>query len=346
MKRDLTGLHVVTARGKTYVYAWRGGPRLTAERGSDEFLEQLLEARRGARSGERGKLSGLCADYRARPWWANAGETGCIAKSTKRNWSRWLDEIQDHFGKLSIGAFDRPKIVKAIRVWRDKYRATPRAADMALQVLSHLLSFAAEEGQLTSNPCARVPHLYRVDRSEIIWTDDDLAGLKKVASGEIWRAAQLAALTGLRQADLLKLAWGHVGEMAIEIPTGKSGGRKTTLIPLYAELQAALAAIPKRGPIVLTNTDGRPWKSGFGSSWNKAIAKADIEGKHFHDLRGTAATRLYVALRRGDVSDRQAKREIAEIMTWSEAQVERLIDRYVNRDELLKDRIRRLDANA
>jgi hypothetical protein len=46
---------------------------------------------------------------------------------------------------------------------------------MAKQVLSALLSFAVEEGRLAANPCFGIANLYKNDRSEIIWTDDDMA---------------------------------------------------------------------------------------------------------------------------------------------------------------------------
>jgi integrase len=47
---------------------------------------------------------------------------------------------------------------------------------------------------------------------------------------------------------------------------------------------------------MLTNSKGRPWTShGFSSSWRKACAKAGISGLTFHDLRGTAVTRLSAA---------------------------------------------------
>jgi len=62
------------------------------------------------------------------------------------------------------------------------------------------------------------------------------------------------------------------------------------------------------------------------------LAERDL---HFHDLRGTAATNFF---RAGLLI-----REIAEIMGWAEDKVERLIDRYVKRDEILRDRIRRLE---
>lgn len=124
---------------------------------------------------------------------------------------------------------------------------------------------------------------------------------------------------------------------SIEIATGKSGGRRTTIIPLYSELRAYLATLKKRALTVLVNTEGQPWKTGFGSSWGHAMRPLKQAGcdLHFHDLRGTAATRFYL----GGLSIRQ----IAEAMAWSEGDVEPLINRYVKRDEVLLEMIARMD---
>jgi hypothetical protein len=51
------------------------------------------------------------------------------------------------------------------------------------------------------------------------------------------------------------------------------------------------------GPI-LRNTFGEPWTTdGFKTSWGKAVIKSGLsdENLHFHDLRGTAVTRLALA---------------------------------------------------
>jgi integrase len=67
-------------------------------------------------------------------------------------------------------------------------------------------------------------------------------------------------------------------------------------IPVGAPLKAALDAALKHGPLILTSTDRRPWtEDGFRSSWRKACATAGIVGLTFHDLRGTAVTRLALA---------------------------------------------------
>lgn len=328
-----------TARGKTYWYAWRGrgAPRLRGEPGSPEFIRSYEEAHRNRKGGDGARISGLCAMFRASDAWNGRGPKPIGAK-TKASWTKWLDRIQDEFGDLRIEQFDRPQIRPIITKWRNKFSATPRAADMGIQVLSRLLSFGMAEGKLMHNVCKGLDGLYANDRSDLIWTADDLAKLAKVASPEIVQAAHLAALTGLRQGDLLRLAWWHVKANSIEIETGKSRGKKTTLVPIYKELRDYLDTMTKRATTVLVNTDGEPWKTGFGSSWGDAKRRAGLDHLHFHDLRGTAATRFYL----GGLTTR----EIAQIMTWSEADVDALLDRYVRKEDLLRDVIRRLDENA
>jgi len=38
VKVDLKGIAKTKAKGRTYYYAWRGGPRLRGEPGSTEFI--------------------------------------------------------------------------------------------------------------------------------------------------------------------------------------------------------------------------------------------------------------------------------------------------------------------
>lgn len=335
---DLKQVYKVSAKGKTYYYAWRGrgAPRLLGEPGTPEFIASLKEAHDSRRMGDDTRVKALCAMFRASDYWRGIGPKSLGAK-TKASWSTWLDRIQTEFGDSRVAWFDTPKMRKVIIRWRNRYADTPRAADMGVQVLSRLLSFAQEDGRLMHNICHGIRGIYDNDRSDLIWTDGDLVRLADHASPEIMQAARLAALTGLRQGDLLRLSWSHIKANSIEIATGKSARRKTTLIPLYGELRAYLATIKKRATTVLVNTDGVPWKTGFGSSWGKACERAEIEALHFHDLRGTAATKFFLG--------GQTIREIALIMTWSEDHVENLINRYVKKDELLLDQIRRLDEN-
>lgn len=332
---ELKGLHTVKVKrgGRivaVYHYAWRGGPALKGKPGTPEFQASYNEAIAG-RGAPDGKL------FRAAVVLYKASEQyQGLAASTKRNWAPWLDRISDHFGSLKIEAFGRvdrarPSIIK----WRAKYADKPRTADYGMQVLSRVLAYCVDPlAKIPVNPCEGIRQLYSGSRAEIIWTDADIAHLKKTCSAEIAHAVDLAAHTGLRLGDLLKLSWSHVGEDAIVVRTGKT--KSEAIIPLYDGLREVLARIPKRSPVILTNSKSRPW-SGFGASYTKAKAKAWPAGidLHFHDLRGTAATKFYLA--------GLSEREIGEIMGWEEESVRKIIRRYVDRQAMLKDRIRKLN---
>ena len=320
-----------TAKGKRYHYAWRSGPRIIAEFGSAEFAAEYAEHHRQRQSGDADRVRALCGRFRASRDWTSIGD------KTRQNWSPWLDRIQVKFGDLRIAQFDRPAIRPIIREWHHGFAATPRSADIGLEVLSRLMSFASEEGRISVNPVFGMKRLYKANRAALIWTTADLDELAKHASPEIMYAARLAALTGLRQGDLLRLSWSHIGARAIEIRTRKSGETVTAVIPMYGALRDHLATIPKRATTVLTNTDHKPWATGFGSSFGKAKRKAGID-LHFHDLRGTAATRFFAAS--------LTIREIAQVMGWSEDHVEGIINRYVKRDQILIDRIQRMENGA
>jgi len=334
VKVDLKGIAKVTTKGRTYYYAWRGGPRLGGEPGSPEFHASYNEAIESRRTPEPGRFKSLVVLYKA------SADYKKLAASTVKNWAPWLDRIADYFGELRIAQFDRPeKIRPLIRRWRNQWADRPRTADFGMQVLSRVLSYAVDPlGRIAGNPCEGIKHLYSGNRSEIIWTDADIAQLKKSCSADIAHAVELAAHTGLRLGDLIRLSWSHVHVDTITITTGKSKHRREAIIPLYDALRNILANIPRRSTVILTNSRHRPWTlDGLGSSFNKAKIAAGIAERdlHFHDLRGTAATRFYIA--------GLSERVIAEIMAWEEEHVARIIRRYVDRSAATKAMIAQLN---
>ena len=218
---ELKGLHTVKAKGRTYYYAWRGGPAVKGEPGTPEFVASYNEAVAGRAATDDKRFRSVVVRYRS------SDEYKGLADSTRQKWSRWLDRIADYFGNLRTVQFSRTeKIRPFIKKWRAQYAATPRTADMGMQVLSRVCSYGVDTlAEIASNPCDGIKQLYSVDRSEIIWADDDMAALKAKCSVEIALAVDLAAHTGLRVSDLIKLSWSHVGEPAIVMNTGKRSGK-------------------------------------------------------------------------------------------------------------------------
>jgi len=82
---------------------------------------------------------------------------------------------------------------------------------------------------------------------------------------------------------------------------------------------------------ILTNTEGNSWTSDrFRTSWGRACARAKIGGVTFHDIRGSAVTRL--ALAGASVP------EIASLTGHSVKDVEVILDaHYLGRDVRLAE---------
>ena len=221
--------------------------------------------------------------------------------------------------------------------WRDKIAAVGRRqADYAWTVLARVLSWSLNRGLIGTNPCERGGRLYRGSRAEKIWTPADEAAFVERAPAHLHLPLLLALWTGQRQGDLLRLTWSAYDGKHIRLRQSKTEARVT--IPVGAPLKAALDAAKKHGPLILTNSLRRPWTShGFQASWRIAATKAGIVGVTFHDLRGTAVTRLAL------VGCTEA--EIAAITGHSLHDVRSILDaHYLHRDPALAESaIRKLE---
>jgi len=138
---------------------------------------------------------------------------------------------------------------------------------------------------------------------------------------------------------LLRLPWSSYDGTRIRLRQSKTGARVS--IPVGKPLRDALDATPRVCPVILVNSEGQPWTSdGFRASWRKAQAKAGIDGLTFHDLRGTAITRLAL------VGCSEA--EIGGVTGHSLRAVRSILDAHsLSRDPALADAaIRRLESGT
>jgi integrase len=121
-----------------------------------------------------------------------------------------------------------------------------------------------------------------------------IARFMSAASEELQLALVLALWTGQRQGDLLKLQWSAFAEERLRVFQAK--GKKWVTIPVGPTLSKWLRATPKRALTILKGQRGRAWTSdGFRTEWRKVCDKVGILDVTFHDLRGTAVTRLALA---------------------------------------------------
>ena len=348
-------------RGKPvvyYVYAFKGGPLILKHVGpkkpklKPEHHAAIAAAALAKNAPDTTTLRSGILEWRSRdPARKSSPEWEALSTGTKKVWSAQLDVIDERWGAKPMSVWNDPRMVAKVVKWRDERSATPRTADMGITVLKALLKFLRLRGRVTINVADGIPQLYRGgDRSEIIWTDDDIAAFTAAAIKEerphIVDGLRLAAETGLRRADLVSLTWSHLGEIAIvKTALKRSRGRKRrAVVPLTDSLQALLAELRTRYRAegvdhVLVNSLGRPWSGdGFGGSFNRIrdianIVHLDQDGgparkKHLHDVRGTFCTRLMTEC---DLTDR----EIGEIMAWSPERVGSIRKVYVDQAQVI-----------
>jgi integrase len=346
----LPGVHKVRVRLATgraeYWYAWRGGPRILACKAKTaEDLARMVDAAAPAAIAQFKVLvqppsadafvSGLITKFLDSPAYLGLGAT------RRSDLSRYLDAARTGVGTMPLEALASAGTRKVLLDWRDKFKATPCTADNRLGALAQVLAWAKKDGLITVNPLEEWPRIYKVDRADIIWTKPDLIRLLTGADADFRRAVLLAAFTGLRLGDLVKVTWANVGKDAITLATSKSNGKRVVVIPITPKTRAILKQIGRKDVgTVLTHSRGKPW-TGWGLQTAMQRAKnrpgQDIEGLRFHDLRGTAATHF---IRAG-----LPMADVATIMGWAPAQVEAIARRYVTSEAVAAGMLERLRKN-
>jgi integrase len=292
MRIRLRGINSITKRLadgtlRTYWYAWKGGPALRGEPGSPEFIASYNKACATKIAPPTGVLLSLLFRFQESAEFQHG-----IEERTRRDYIKQIKRIEQTFGDFPIKALADPRSRAVFLEWRDKLAQTSlRQADYAYGTLARILSWAHNRRLISDNPCAKVGKLYHGSRASKIWHDEEVSRFLRTAPPYLRLAMLLAVNTGQRQGDLLRLPWSAYDGTVIKLRQRKTG--TYVPIPVADALKDALDAAPRKCPIMLTNSDGKPWsESGFQGAWGKATMQAGIRGLTFHDLRGTAVVTL------------------------------------------------------
>ena len=316
---------------KIYWYAWKNGPRLTGEYGSPEFIASYNAAIANKVATPEGRLLALIQAYQ------KTEDFRGLRDRTRADYIKHIGKIEQKLGEMPIKALADPRTRGILLDWRDELAlSSKRGADYTFSVLAKILSTAKDRGKITVNPCERAGRVYHGTRVDSVWSEEQEAAFLSTAPAHLHLPLVMGLWTGQRQGDLLRLTWKAYDGQDIRLRQSKTGER--VLIPVGAPLKAMLDATPRRSPIILVNSDGRPWTSdGFRASFFKARDVAGIEGVTFNDLRGTAVTRLAL------VGCNDAR--IASITGHSLSDVHSILDtHYLHRDpELARDAIHKLE---
>ena len=331
MRMRLKGIHkgptktLADGSKRTYWYAWKGGPPLCGEPGTPEFIASYNEAAARKVVAPQGTLQSSLRAFEM------SAEFSGLAERTRIDYVKQIKTIEKDLGDYPLSGLTDRRTRGIFMAWRDRLAVNSRRqADYAWQVLQRVLSWSLDRGLVLANPCERGGRLYRGSRADKIWTDEHEAAFLKSAPAYLHLPLLLALWTGQRQGDLLRLPWSAYDGKYIRLRQSKTG-KTIPPIPVGAPLKIALDAATKHGPLILTNSLRRPWRShSFQAAWGIAAAKAGIVGVTFHDLRGTAVTRLAMV--------ECTEPEIATITGHSLRDVRSILDaNYLHRDPALAE---------
>jgi integrase len=275
-----------TRHGKVVFYFRRGhGPRVRLpEITAPEFEQAYAAALAGSALPPPSKaspetLAWLIEAYRRSAQWAG------LAQSTRRMRDNILAHVVREAGHVPFRAIGKKHINEAMD------RKRPHAGATFRKVMSQLFSWAVSVDKLPSNPVdnARRPkiksqghHTWTVDEVERFYARWPVGSRERLA-------LDLALFTGLRRSDLYRVGRQHVRDGVISIQTRKTSAWAT--IPIFANLQASIAAAPTGDLAFLTTTRGQPFGSeaSFGNWFGKACRAAGVPGRA-HGLRKAGAT--------------------------------------------------------
>lgn len=239
--------------------------------------------------------------------------------STAKEYHRIIDKyILPPLGKLKVSQLDRADIARLHHAMRE----IPRQANMALAVLSKMMSLAEAWGLRPegSNPCRYVER-YKEQRRERFLSEVELARLgeslrKAESEGHLRFPAKagkpertvpinpsavagirLLLFTGARLGEILTLKWEHVDDERglLALPDSKTGAKR---IIVNAPARQVLAGLPRTegNPYVLPGErrarpgEDPPHFIGVHKPWEAIREHAGIPDVRIHDLRHSFAS--------------------------------------------------------
>ena len=189
----------------------------TVEKRVGNVVDELLEAKKQARLSDR------------------------YIETLRTYLLRFADSFQTNIGSVNTGAIVR---------WLDSLKLGPRSRNNVRQAIVTLFNFARRRGYLPKGETTEAADVETVrdrDGEIAILTPAQLTKLLRKSKPEYQLYFALAAFTGIRSAELLRLEWSEInfekGHVEVKARTAKTATRR--LVPIQPNLAKWLA--PYRG---------------------------------------------------------------------------------------------------
>ncbi len=221
-----------------------------------------------------------------------------LAPSTQTNYRHLLMLAEEPTGLGCVPVEEmRPALVQAFLDGLAHIPATQLCAQTALKSLERW----AIVRDLLPRPITLGTEAPGSDGGYTPWTDDQVTHAEKNAPAPLARVVTLAANTGQRGSDLVKMRWTDLEEVegrpGINVTQQKTGLK--IWVPFTQQLMTAMATWERRPGFILLKKDGLPWtRQELSNQWLRArdtrpaLAPLKEAGLVLHGLRGTAVVRL------------------------------------------------------
>lgn len=257
MRLNLAFVKVVRARGKEYLYFDTGAKKngrpvlkRLPDRG-DPMLGTMHAAYLGVRTKRANiksdmTLPDLAGKYERSP------EFKKLSTGTQITYGVYVRQIVHLFASAPAKSVERRDVYELI----DSMAKRPAAANMILLVLRNVYTWGIKREYVDHNPTTGVSMF---DGGEYEPWPEDLVALALASDDpQVRLPVALLYYTAQRIGDVTKMRWSDVRDGVLYVTQQKT--RKEMQITLHAALATVLASTPKRGPMILTDPNGKPSK--------------------------------------------------------------------------------------
>jgi len=164
-----------------------------------------------------------------------------------------------------------------------------------IEVVRHLLFWAADEGFIPTNPIARIRMVRERRQRRPVMPAGEEVQLLPSCSDHLRLIVIMALDTGMRRGELLNQLWEHIDfdRRLISVTHSKTPEGEHRLIPMTQRVYEMLSA-NRRPSGRLFTYDDHPIVS-LKTGWAGALRRAALPHYRFHDLRHTFNSRLVEA---------------------------------------------------